>query len=173
MALRRHNIRLPRISYVGPKWYFLTTCTEGRRPRFNDGELVAEILKLVGEGASQKGFLIHAYCFMPDHLHLLVATTEAGSDALRFVKSVKQRSGFAFRRRHGDRLWQHRVNDHILRPNERWEAVAWYIWMNPVRQGLCARPQEWAMSGSLTMDWRKMVTPPEERWVPPWKRMPT
>jgi hypothetical protein len=67
-------------------------------------------------------------------------------------------------------VWQHRPYDHILRPDESREAVAYYIWMNPVRKGLCTRPEEWPFSGSLTVDWKRLLTPPENLWVPPWKR---
>ncbi len=57
-----------------------------------------------------------------------------------------------------------------LRTDERWEAVANYIWLNPVRKALCSRPEEWPYSGSLTMDWRRLVALGCDPWVPPWKR---
>ncbi len=130
---------------------------------------MAEALCLLIEESQANGFAVQAYCFMPDHLHLLTNGTRATADCLRLVKLFKQRSAFAFKRRSRQRLWQHKPYDHILRPDERWEAVAWYIWMNPVRKRLCERPEEWPYSGSMTVDWRRLLIPPEELWSPPWK----
>ena len=143
MKFRRKNIRLPGPCYIGPQWHFLTACTQDRVPRFWDGRLVAEALGFLIEESQTNGFAIQAYCFIPDHLHLLTNGTHAEADCSRFVKVFKQRSAYAFRRETGLRLWQHKAYDHILRPGERWEAVASYIWMNPVRKGLCKRPQDW------------------------------
>ena len=168
MQFQRKNIRLPRSSYFGRQWYFLTTCTEGRIPRLRDGPLVADHVNLLNVGARERCFAIQAYCFMPDHLHLLVSGEHEASDCLAFINGFKQKSGFAFKQGCGQRLWQHKPYDHILRPNERWEAVAYYIWMNPVRSGLCRRAEDWPFSGSNTVDWRRMLTPPEELWAPPW-----
>ncbi len=170
MEFRRKNIRLPRSHYFGRQWYFLTTCVEGRIPRLGDAALVGEHMALLNEGADSKHFAIQAYCFMPDHLHLLVNGTQESSDCLAFINGFKQKSGFDFKQKCGQRLWQHKPYDHILRSDERWEPVGYYIWMNPVRRGLCERPEEWPFSGSNTMDWRRMLTPPEELWIPPWKR---
>jgi REP element-mobilizing transposase RayT len=39
-------------------------------------------------------FAVIAYCFMPDHLHLLVDARSDSSDCLRFIKRAKQFSGF-------------------------------------------------------------------------------
>ena len=139
IPFRRKNIRLLRSSYIGHQWYFLTTCTLDRIPRFQDGRLVAEALGFLVEEAHTHGFDIQAYCFMPDLLHLLTNGTHGAADCLSFVKTFKQRSGFAFKQRSQKRLWQDRPYDHILRPEESWEAVAYYIWMNPVR--VCSRNQ--------------------------------
>ena len=166
---RRKNIRLPRGSYIGHQWYFLTTCTLGRIPRFRNAHLVAVSLDLMAEEARMHCFDIQAYCFMPDHLHLLTNGTHAASNCLSFVKAFKQRSGFHFKQRTRERLWQDRPYDHILGPKDPWEAVAYYIWMNPVRKGLCERPQDWPFSGSFTIDWKRFLTPPEKLWVPHWK----
>src|SRR5580700_1492694 len=106
---------------------------------------------------------------MPDHLHLLTHGTRPEPDCLGFEKAFKQRSAYQFKLTTGLRLWQHKPYDHILRDGESWEAVAYYIWMNPVRKGLCERPHDWPFSGSRTVDWRRMLTPPEQLWFPTWK----
>lgn len=166
---KRKNIRLPHVRYLGQQWYFLTACTEGRLPRFQNPALISENLGLLTEKARSAGFAIQAYCFMPDHLHTLVSGIDSQSNLLPFANGFKQVSAYTFKQRTGERLWQHKFYDHVLRPTERWEAVAWYIWMNPVRKGLCARPEAWPFSGSQTVDWRRLLTPPEELWIPPWK----
>lgn len=169
MRFRRKNIRLPRSCYIGQQWYFLTACTQDRVLRYQDSSLVGEHVQFLRQEAQEKSFAINAYCFMPDHLHLLVSGARETSDCLAFINGFKQRTGFPFTQRTGQRLWQHKSYDHILRPDERWEAIAYYIWMNPVRRGLCQGPEEWPFSGSNTVDWRRLLTPPVEPWVPPWK----
>jgi putative transposase len=170
VAFRRKNIRLPRECYIGQQWYFLTTCTQDRVPRLRDSEIVSHHLSILREEAGKDSFAIQAYCFMPDHLHLLVNGTRDTSDCLAFINGFKQATGYEFKQATGQRLWQHKPFDHILRPDERWEPVAWYIWMNPVRRGLCARPEDWPFSGSDTLDWKRLMATPMQPWVPPWKR---
>lgn len=128
MEFRRKNIRLPACSYAGQRWYFLSACTEGRTPRFLRADSVEEQLALLDQMASKEKFATQAYCFMPDHL--------------AFSNGFKQRSGYAFKQRVKQRLWQHKPYDHILRDGDSWEAVATYIWMNPVREGLCQRAED-------------------------------
>ena len=169
MEFRRKNIRLPRASYLGHQWYFLTACTQDRSPRLQDALLVCQHLDLLTLQAREQCFDIQAYCFMPDHLHLLVSAKHEASDCLAFIDGFKQRSAFAFKQATGARLWQHKPYDHILRRDEHWEGVAYYIWMNPVRKGLCASPEDWPYSGSCTMDWKRLLTPPRQVWSPPWK----
>lgn len=169
-TFRRKNIRLPRAHYGGHQWYFLTACTQDRALRLNEPELVSRHLALLAEQAQRDSFIIIAYCFMPDHLHLLASGTSSASDCLKFMRVFKQRSGFAFQRSSGERLWQHKFYDHILRAQDRWESVAYYIWMNPVRDGLCDSPGLWPFSGSQTMDWKRLLRSPDPQWTPPWKR---
>ena len=169
-SFRRKNIRLPRAHYSGRQWYFLTACTQDRIPRLSDAALVSRHIALFTDQAQRDSFVVIAYCFMPDHLHLLVSGSRDDANCLAFMRTFKQRSGFAFRRSGGKRLWQHRFYDHILRPKDQWESVAYYIWTNPVRKGLCARPEEWPFSGSQTLDWKRLLRSPGPQWTPPWKR---
>ena len=52
------------------------------------------------------------------------------------IKAFKRKSSISFSRKTGEPLWQKKFYDHILRRHESYDAVAWYIWMNPVRAGL-------------------------------------
>jgi putative transposase len=170
VEFRRKNIRLPRTAYIGRHWYFLTTCTHRRAPILNNSDLATDLLTLLRVRAGVARFAIQACCVMPDHLHLLVSGQSDESDVMAFINTFKQISGFAFKQRAGQRLWQHKSYDHILRPDEPWELVAYYIWMNPVRKALCAEPHDWLYSGSDTLEWRRLLTPPEKLWTPPWKK---
>jgi len=106
---------------------------------------------------------------MPDHLHVLAEALTATAELVKFVSGFKQETGFAYQKRANRRLWQPRYYDRILREAEESEGVAWYIWLNPVRQGICVAPQEYALSGSFTiLDWRERCAPAES-WLPPWK----
>jgi len=105
---------------------------------------------------------------MPDHLHFLAEGMANGSDLVKFVDAFKQRTAYEFRRSHRQQLWQTRFYDHILRSTDAVEDVACYIWMNPVRKGLCADPHLYPLSGSQTIDWMKCSFAGEE-WVPPRK----
>ncbi|MBI4166649.1 MAG: transposase [Acidobacteria bacterium] len=170
VKFRRKNIRLPRTAYIGQQWYFLTTCTQERAPFLSDRGHIQELLTSLKDGAAAQRFAIQAYCFMPNHLHLLASGESDTSDCMAFINLFKPTSGFVFKQRTGQRLWQHKSYDHILRPGDSWQAVAWYIWMNPVRQSLCPRPEDWPYSGSETVDWRRLLTPPEQLWTPPRKK---
>jgi putative transposase len=96
--------------------------------------------------AGQYGFTLYAYCFMPDHLHVLVAGDE-WSDLRRFVQHFKQMSGYYCKRATGQMLWQPSYWDHILRFEEALADVAEYIWANPVRARLAKSWREYPFSG--------------------------
>jgi len=106
---------------------------------------------------------------MPDHLHLLSCDLMADVSLTRFITRFKQQTAHRFSQQNHERLWQKKYHDHILRADEHWEPVAFYIWMNPVRRGLCSRPEEWAFSGSFQLDWRHLLGVGMEPWAPPWE----
>ena len=143
--------RPPRIKgfdYVGPFRYFLTFCAIDRRATFEDAAAVALVLAQFRRTAHEWSFAILAYCFMPDHVHLLVEGTTAHADLRRVAKRLKQGSGQAWKCRTGSRLWQEGYYDRVLRPEDDAKAVARYILENPVRAGLVAHPSQYPYLGS-------------------------
>ena len=168
----RKPIRLMPDQYIGRAIYFVTICSEGRRPIFNDADrcvIAREALWRVADGAA---FLVHAFCFMPDHVHFLAEGETPGSNLVKFVNQWKQLTGYLLRGDVPRGFWQRRFYDHILRHAEGCESVAWYIWMNPVRKGMVAKPDQYPFSGSFTAEWPR-VSRPSDSWTPPWKQAPS
>ncbi len=138
---RRSSPRLPSFSYEGDYTYHLILNTHNRLPHFRDANLVSYCLRSLELSAERYGFIVAAYCFMPNHLHLLVSGTER-ADLRRFVQHFKQATGF----RHAG-LWQRSYYDHIVRAEETVEAIALYIWSNPVLAGIANNIEDYPHSG--------------------------
>jgi len=115
-------------------------------PIFTAAAVVDTCLESLDAACRRFGFKGLAFCFMPDHLHLMVAGQEASS-LKDFARYFKQLSGYRFRREHGVSLWQISYYDHVLRRDEDIREVAAYIWDNPVRAGLVKSRFEYAFSG--------------------------
>jgi hypothetical protein len=87
-----------------------------------------------------------------------------------FVDQYKQQTAFSFARRTHHELWQFKYYDRILRNSDKPESVAWYIWLNPVRKGLCRKPLDYPFLGSLTEIGKRMLRASQApAWTPPWK----
>ncbi len=144
--------RLSTFDYLGTHRYALTWCTFNRAPAFCSFDTVSAVLGHIRCAAGQHQIAVFAYCFMPDHLHLLVGGEAESSDAGKFVNLTKQRSGYAYRLATRGRLWQRSGWDRVLRADEDTMTVMRYLLANPVRAGFVAHPLEWAGSGSLVYE---------------------
>jgi REP element-mobilizing transposase RayT len=71
-----HPERLRGFDYVGYHRYFLTFCTFNRRPLFVDDDHVDIVLAQILRACGQEQFATLAYCFMPDHRHLLAESLQ-------------------------------------------------------------------------------------------------
>jgi putative transposase len=128
--------------------YFLTICCFNGKGIFKNAQIVNELLEKLKGCCKTHGFTNYVYCFMPDHLHLLLAGEE-GSNLIKMVKQFKQLTGYLFKKETSERLWQKSYYDHILRKEEDVVKVVRYILENPVRKGLTKHPEEYPFSGSL------------------------
>jgi putative transposase len=169
----RKNIRLSAQNYIGRRVYFVTLCFY-RRQRFGaDPRIAPWLSSTLQRVASVKSFFVHAWCVMPDHLHFLTEGAGETSNLLDFVGSFKQSTAFAFARRRHRRLWQFKFYDHILRRADAIESVAWYIWLNPVRKGVCGSPADYPFLGSFTETGLAILRAARVPvWTPPWKHLP-
>ena len=107
--------------------------------------------------AAERGFDVVAYCFMPDHVHLLVEGKQPTANFREFVRIFKQRSSFEWNRTHRTILWQRSYFEHVLRDDEDTIGVARYILENPLRAGLVADVEDYPYLGSMTLAVRDLL----------------
>ena len=162
------SIRLPLDRYIGTAWFFLTFCCDHRKKIFLHRTRAQWFLAHLRSEALAHSIAIHAYCVMPDHVHLLSQGLAPTANLLQFLALLKQKTGFTYKQETKEQLWQKKSYDHALRSSDPRESVAWYIWLNPVRANLCATPHEYPFSGSLTGAGPSSA-PPNEPWYPPWR----
>jgi putative transposase len=143
-----HPARLRGFDYTGFHRYFLTFCTDHRRAWFTEASTVTLVLQQFLRAATEDHVALVAYCFMPDHAHLLVQGETPDADAKRFIVHAKQFSGYTFARLRGERLWQRYAYERVLRDSDATMSVARYILENPVRAGLVSSPDQYAFLGS-------------------------
>lgn len=146
--LRRKNNRLDLQLYKGIRAYFITICTKDQKKVFVDLKIVKEQIKILNFCCEKAGFSVWAYCFMPDHLHLLLMAEE-NSDLIKFVRTYKQLGGYGYKKVTGKALWQKSFYDHILRREENVTQAIRYILENPVRKGIVEYFVDYPYSGSL------------------------
>jgi putative transposase len=146
--ITRRPSRLKSFDYIGFHRYSLTFCTNYRHRHFSDPQIVSLVLSQFLRAADEEQFAILVYCFMPDHVHLLVEGLADNSDGKRFIRMGKQYSGYAFSQQVGDRLWQPWGFEHVLRGEEDTYVVARYILQNPVRAGLVSNVLDYPHLGS-------------------------
>jgi putative transposase len=140
-----HRGALP---YVGKHHYFLTFCTNGKARFFIDAAKVDLARTQILRGASECQFALTAYCFMPDHVHLIASGTAENSDVKRMIARAKQYSGFHFKRKFGLSLWQRYGFERVIRDDMELACTIGYIVANPVRAGLASHPSLYPHLGS-------------------------
>ena len=138
-ALPKRQRRLETIFESAPS-YFLTLCSEGRKPVLNSAVVNARIQQFVAGSMKRYRIWVDSYVVMPDHAHLIV--TVAGDVKLsEWVKAFKSFVG------NREIQWQESFFDHVLRGDESRTEKWQYIRMNPVRAGLVEQPDDWPYSG--------------------------
>jgi putative transposase len=87
---------------------------------------------------------VYGYAVMPEHVHLLLSEPQRDTlaDALKSLKQGVSRRLIG----DADHFWQKRYYDLNIRNYPQFVEKLRYIHRNPVKAGLCERPEDWAWS---------------------------
>jgi putative transposase len=150
---------LTRYHHTGQS-HFVTFCCYHRHPFFT-----SDASRRVFESALERvrrsfRLRVYGYVVMPEHVHLLVSEPERTAplkptpglngppDLADALKSLKQ----GVSRRlidDADHFWQKRYYDFNVRNHAQFVEKLHYIHSNPVKKGLCERPEDWPWSSFL------------------------
>lgn len=158
MQKYQKRVRLKTFSYRGSYRYFITIVADKRNEIFISSEIAGQILKALKEVSILCQFAVWAYCFMPDHLHVLIEGKNEDSDMKELILKFKQKTAYEFKRLYQKRLWQENYYEHILRKDEDTKKAARYILENPVRKGLAAHVLNYPYVGSFEMDLKELYS---------------
>lgn len=105
---------------------------------------VSEIVRLALEYNDHQKYLLHAWCIMPNHVHMLfqiLGGTPQG-EILQGWKSYTAHAVNRFLKRKGP-LWQTDCYNHIIRTEAEYYQRIRYIWNNPEKAGFQAWKYRW------------------------------
>jgi REP-associated tyrosine transposase len=91
-------------------------------------------------------WLVHAYCVMPNHYHLLIETPKAGISAGMQLLNGRYAQAFNAGRRLDGHLFQGRFGSVLVESDAHAVWLNRYIARNPVEAGLVASPGDWEWS---------------------------
>jgi len=132
--------------------FFVTTVTMQRLPIFRREATARLLIETLAHYRDEKKFLLHEFVIMPDHIHAILTPSDDISleRAMQFIKG-----GFSHRLDKRGSVWQASFTNHRIRDRDDYEQCREYIWMNPVRARLAARPEDYPYSSAaraLEMD---------------------
>jgi putative transposase len=142
--------RRPRIEVAGGYYHVFARGNE-RRAIYRDDNDRTSFLELLEEVVEGFVWTLFSYCLMTNHYHLVVRTAapnlSAGMHRLNALAAQR------FNRRHGraGHLFQGRFKARLLQDGDRLLGAIRYVVRNPVRAGLCERPDQWRWSSQAAV----------------------
>lgn len=134
-----------RVLYPGAIYH---VCARGneRRAIFGDEADFSRFLDLLEQAIARHDWLCLGYCLMHNHYHLIVQTPKPNlPSGMRHLNGCYAQD---FNRRHGrvGHLFEGRYTAVLVEAEAGFFRVVRYVARNPVRAGICARPQDWRWS---------------------------
>jgi len=166
---RRHLPRLAREFYHGYAYVHWSMTIRDRKTGWLNDRFHFEFREVLLHTLGKYVLFCPIYVLMPDHLHILWMGMSPKSDQTQAVP---------FFRRHVNRLLkpirlQDELYDSVLRDSDRqggaFQAVAHYIYENPVRSGLVERAEDYPYSECLIPNYPELTIRDSDFWERFWR----
>ena len=119
-----------------PGYYHIINRGVERRSIFIEPEDYSLFLDLLLEMKKKFNILIHSYCLMTNHYHILLETKEINiSDAIKYL-NVTYSKYFNLKYKRVGHLWQGRFKSYYLYDDAHFWIVAKYIERNPIKANM-------------------------------------
>ncbi|MBB1422055.1 transposase [Pseudoalteromonas sp. SG43-7] len=134
-----------RLEFAGAL-YHITSRGNERKPIYLDESDFEDFLKILGDVCERYNWVIHSYCLMTNHYHLLVETPDAN-----LSKGMRQLNGvytqwFNRKQRRVGHLFQGRYKAILVDKDAYLLELNRYIVLNPIRAKMADSLSEWPWS---------------------------
>jgi len=134
-----------RIEYPGA-YYHVTSRGNERKDVFKSQRDREKFLEYLASATERYGAVIHAYCLMSNHFHLLLETPEGNlSQIMRHINGAYT-IYFNIKRKRTGHLFQGRFKAILIEADEYLTELSRYIHLNPVRIEIVEKPEEYQWS---------------------------
>jgi REP element-mobilizing transposase RayT len=142
--------RQPRIDFAGAI-HHITSRGDRQEAIYRDDVDRQTWLQILAKVCEQYGWIVHAFCQMGNHYHLVVEMTEANlSRAMRQLNGLYTQR---FNYRHGcsDHVFQARYHSELVHRQTHLLELMRYVVLNQVRAGMDDLPGDWPWSSYAMM----------------------
>ena len=148
-----------RLEFAGAV-YHVTSRGDRREDIYLDDEDRQEWIGVLSHVCDRFNWVVHSFCQMTNHYHLLVETVDGNLSA-----GMRQLNGLytqRFNRRHGmvGHLFQGRFKAILVQKEAHLLELSRYVVLNPVRANMVSRPDDW--------NWSSYIAVMDDRPSLPW-----
>jgi putative transposase len=134
-----------RIEYPGA-YYHITSRGNEQKDVFKSQRDREKFLEYLASATERYGAVIHAYCLMNNHFHLLLETSDGNlSKIMRHINGAYT-TYFNIKRKRVGHLFQGRFKAILIEADEYLTELSRYIHLNPVRVGIVETPEQYQWS---------------------------
>ena len=139
--------RPPRIQFAGAN-YHIVTRGDGRRKLFHDTGHYQRFTKGLEDEVQRSGWIVLAYCWMPNHIHALIQTPEPNLARGMQHWLSGYANWYAKRNRRAGHLYQGRYKAFLVEDAGYYWTLSRYIHLNPcnLSKPLASDPESWPHS---------------------------
>ncbi len=134
-----------RITYPGA-FYHITARGNEKKPVFKTKRDREKFLEYLGSASERYNAVIHIYCLMDNHYHLLLETPLGNLPQIMLHINGAYTNYFNVKRGRAGHLFQGRYRAILVEKDEYAKGLSRYIHLNPVRAGLTELPEEYEWS---------------------------
>lgn len=134
-----------RVEFPGA-FYHVTSRGNERKAVFQSTRDREKFLSYLESAHGRYGAVIHVYCLMENHYHLLLETPRGNLSQIFHHINGAYTTYFNIKRRRSGHLFQGRFKGILVERDAYCEELSRYIHLNPVRAGLVKSPSEYGWS---------------------------
>ncbi len=140
--------RRPRIHFPGAVYHVILRGNAGQDV-FREEKDYLQFYRLIEEGKKRFRHRIHAFCLMPNHVHLVIQVDE--TPLSRIIQNLSQRYTWWFNRENerSGHVFQGRYKALVIDADSYLLELIRYIHLNPVRAGFASLPDQYRWSSAL------------------------